>query len=262
MLERSAIPEDTNTSNVRHQYYTVSQLQFLNLSQTLTKPVSGIEFYATVADADYCMQAAIFNGLTHSADEIMRPIQFTCPSGNCTWDLFESLAVCSICNSVSEDISVIRSEADPKTVPLLLTLESSNSAAVGETVTFYLPNGHLIDSYELYDASSLLMTTYGTGNKNETVKLQNAHNLLWGMSFLRVTNQEVMPWPDVDLEATECGLYYCVKQYNATISNGTFLETEEEVASASRAVDSWMPLSDDDTKNLTSLEWLDSLNFQ
>ncbi|KAL1623138.1 hypothetical protein SLS54_004624 [Diplodia seriata] len=140
-------------------------------------------------------------------------------------------------------------------------MEIDNAITTGNLVTFHLSNGHLIDNYEFRGTSSPYMTTYGTGNKNETISLQEVDNLLWGMSFLRVTNTEVKKWPNVDLEATECGLYYCVKQYNATVSNGTFHVTEEEVSTASRAVDSWLPLSDDDTNNLTSLEWLDSLNF-
>ncbi|KAL0263053.1 hypothetical protein SLS55_002028 [Diplodia seriata] len=215
----------------------------------------------TIADADYSMQAAIFNGLTHSAEEIMQQPQFSCLSGNCTWDPFESLAVCSTCNDVSEDIKTIRSEADVSRLIVLPAFETSVPIAMGNIVTFHLSNGHLIDNYEFQRSSSPYMTTYGTGNKNETISLQEVDTLLWGMSFLRITNTEAREWPNVDLEATECGLYYCVKQYNATVSNGTFHETEEEVSTASRAVDSWLPLSDDDTEKLTSLEWLDSLNF-
>lgn len=208
------------------------------------------------------MQAAISYGLTHSAEEIMQQSQFTCPSGNCTWGPFESLAVCSVCNNLSEDISTTQNTTTKEDIALMPSIEASNAVPIGDVVTFHLRNGHLIDNIDTLDTSSPFMTSYGTGNKNETVSLQEVDDLLWGMSFLRVTNQEKRPWPKVDLEATECGLYYCVKQYNATVRNGTLFETEKQVTSASRATDSWLPQSDDDTRKLASLEWLDSLNFK
>lgn len=43
------------------------------------------------------MQGAIFNGLFN----LGAPFGFFCPSGNCTWPDFSSLAMCSTCKNVS-----------------------------------------------------------------------------------------------------------------------------------------------------------------
>lgn len=43
------------------------------------------------------MQGAIFNGLF----DLGAPFDFFCPSGNCTWPDFSSLAMCNTCKNVS-----------------------------------------------------------------------------------------------------------------------------------------------------------------
>lgn len=219
--------------------------------------MDGINFPNTQANADFALQAAILYGLTHSLDDTAKQVQFKCPSGNCTWDPFESLAVCSICNDVSADLTV-----EHATGPLLLaTIHGYNGFVSGDNVTtFKLPNGLFIDEMPFIDTDKTVwMTSFGTGNRNETVSLKDFDTLIWAMSFLRPRNNDIDIWRDVTIEAIECGLYYCVNKYTPTVKSAIISELEEPVANAFKAPDSWRPYTD--AEILRNNNWLDNLNF-
>lgn len=219
--------------------------------------MDGINFPNTQANADFALQAAILYGLTHSLDDTAKQVQFKCPSGNCTWDPFESLAVCSICNDVSADLTVEHAPG-----PLLLaTIHGYDGFVSGDNVTtFKLPNGLFIDEMPFMDTDKTAwMTSFGTGNRNETVSLKDFDTLIWAMSFLRPRNNDIDIWRDVTIEAIECGLYYCVNKYTPTVKSAIISELEEPVANAFKAPDSWRPYTD--AEILRNNNWLDNLNF-
>lgn len=73
------------------------------------------------------------------------------------------------------------------------------------------------------------MVALGTGNSSRTYAFQSLDALIWSMTILRLRPNPSDPsatWPNVPLEASECGLYFCVKTYRPTLQNGDLQETE------------------------------------
>ncbi|KAK0615498.1 hypothetical protein DIS24_g11758 [Lasiodiplodia hormozganensis] len=95
--------------------------------------VNGVWFRPTSADADFAIQAAVFYGLTHSVEDSLRDAPFQCPTGNCTWDPFESLAVCSRCNNLSNMVQKRTAERD--------------ESEIYDQIIFELPNGLSLDAH-------------------------------------------------------------------------------------------------------------------
>lgn len=188
---------------------------------------------------------------------MVKQVQLKCPSGNCTWDPFESLAVCSICNDVATNLTVEQNWGSLVVAGIGVEYDVPTSDPVTK---FKLPNGLFIDNMPNTDRiKTFWMTSFGTGNRDETVSLKDIDTLIWGMSFLRPHNNDSTNWADVEIEAIECGLYYCVNQYTATVENTGISELEEPVTNASRSADSWKPATGVAARD--SLGGLDSLNF-
>ena len=56
---------------------------------------------------DISMTAAIVQGLGGNRIQPISPVAFGCPSENCSWEPFRSLAVCSYCSDVSSHMNKI-----------------------------------------------------------------------------------------------------------------------------------------------------------
>lgn len=176
------------------------------------------------------MKPAVFYGLSQPDSLISQQTQRSCPSGNCTWDIFKSLAVCSRCNDITNKIE----KKDPRTnFPLTEYLDTANPEAIAQHVTEYrLPNGRTGDS-------SVLMTAYGTGNETESISFSSYHALIWSMTMINFTLKEERT-ASVSVSAIECGLWYCVNRYKSVVKDGNLIETIES-APSKREPDSWQP---------------------
>lgn len=191
----------------------------------------GNNYTGTETDADFGMKSAVFYGLSQPDSLISQQTQRSCPSGNCTWDTFTSLAVCSGCNDLSNQIE---KKDLGMTSPLTVSLDTTNPGAFVRQVTEYrLPNG-------LTGDSSILMTAYGTGNEAESVSFTSHDTLIWSMTMMNFTVKE-KPTASFNVSAIECGLWYCVNSYNSTVKNGDLAETIEP-APSKREPDSWQPV--------------------
>lgn len=142
-------------------------------------------------------------------------------------------------------------------------------SALNDTA-FRLPNGlylvNVDDEWQgLIDSSEhlLSMTALGTDNVSDTMTAQETDTLIWSMSMIRVepdpTNGSTQ-WPDLPVSAMECALFYCVNNYEATVSNGTLRETGKQVMDATRVQTSW-ELTDDYELNLMNESLINSIAF-
>lgn len=191
---------------------------------------------AVQASADFSMQSAVLYGLTNSLESVKQQTSYKCLSGNCTYPLSETLAVCSKCNDVGSSVKTSKKQDTPG----VIMLDQSNLASTVANLTrFQLPNGAWIDNGDGLDPW-LLMTWFGTANQSRTVSMQNLDTLIWSMTMLRANNGGVGKWPAVGIEATECAVYYCVKSYNTTIHNSTVIQSST-VINAARDPTSWQP---------------------
>jgi hypothetical protein len=198
--------------------------------------LDGISTYgASDPTADPSLQSGVLYGLVQPYDTILQQTSFSCPSGNCTWLPFESLAVCSVCNDIKDKIFSYQSMDDLWAILDSPSTPGSNSSKT----TFEVPNGLLISNEDGLTPMEIFwveMTSFGTGNATKTNTLTDNDSLIWAMSFLRRkrSGQSTAKWPDVPLEALECGLYYCVNLYQSSVNNGILQETEVRVEDAKR----------------------------
>jgi hypothetical protein len=203
--------------------------------------------------ADFSMQSAILYGVIQPYATVVQQTSFACASGNCTWSPFDSLAICSVCNDLTDQLT---SYSAPNFLYIsLATILNVVGSVTTNSTTFRLPNGLFINNYDgmAYNAKpndtsenygSVYMTTFGTGNVSKTNTLENNDSLIWAMSVLRLlapSNASIV-WPNIPIEAIECGLFYCVKQYESTVQNGILHEIETDVSNATRNPNSWQPI--------------------
>ncbi|KAI0440957.1 hypothetical protein F4803DRAFT_525272 [Xylaria telfairii] len=201
----------------------------------------------TFADADFSMLSAIFYGLDQPLFDVIQQSPYQCQTGNCTWPVFETLAVCSRCANVTHELKRFASDGHQSFI--LLWGVDASTGMPGNGTAFMLPNGHYIENQDgvVYGTSnysppqgSVIITTLGTTDASETITMQDLDTLIWSMSILRVTpnsTNSTAAWPNLPLSATECALYFCVKRYEAIVAKGTLQMTDEIVSDAFRQQD-------------------------
>lgn len=205
------------------------------LTRQLVDAADGNTYTRTKTDADFGMKSAVFSGLSQLDASILHQTRHFCSAGNCTWDTFSSLAVCSACNDLTDRI-VTKDKGI--TVPLAVYLATRNPAAWLTQVTEYqLPNG-------LRGDGSTLMTAYDTGNSTESISFAAHDTLIWSMTMMNFTGNYQFEAIDPSLlkvSAIECGLWYCVNAYTPAVQNGNFTEIVRPDPSK-RNLDSWQPI--------------------
>ncbi|KAF9632994.1 hypothetical protein BFW01_g3857 [Lasiodiplodia theobromae] len=191
------------------------------------------------------MQSAVLYGLTQTLNNTIQQLPFQCPTGNCTWPAYDSLAICSRCTDLTSSLSQA-SDYGAQYVPLM---EDNNAAAISNGTAYRLPNGLFIDNIDgwawgaepMYGA--MFMATFGTGNASKTNSMADLDDtLIWAAGVLKTganPQNASAVWPDLPVAATECALYYCVNRYASSVHNGTLHEDITAVAGAKRAADSW-----------------------
>ena len=199
------------------------------------------------ADTDLSMKIAILYGISHTSAEVLSQSSHNCATGNCTWDPFESLAVCSSCNDLQGHLTRY---SNFTTLMSILDIDQTLGISIDGT-TFRTDNNLIINNADNLTfippiwkapehAGTIFMTTYGTGNASATASFKDNDLLIWSTSILRLRKKAGLEWPDLAMiEAAECALYYCVKQYNASVYNGVFHENETIVENVRRSPDSW-----------------------
>lgn len=73
---------------------------FIDQNGTITKTTD-----YEVFDVDPDVQGSFYNGYYSLGKSF---IDFSCPSNNCSWEIFSSLGICSTCQNVTETIELIR----------------------------------------------------------------------------------------------------------------------------------------------------------
>ena len=183
----------------------------------------------------------------------------SCETGNCTWpELYHSLGVCGQCADVSADLqqtcgnyegSMSVQTDDP-------TLTYANTTL--PYCTYSLPNGLSVSSqstsfddygnYTFMNVSSSLVNVSAFGNIGNTISVLSILRPQWIPRLLNGTETsdpsaayQAYGWI-ISVSATQCSLYFCVKQFNGTVSQGKFTETvvstiQNKTASSIYAID-------------------------
>ena len=135
---------------------------------------------------DLSMKASIYDGVFAIGNDADRNIQHSCPTGNCTWPEFSSLAVCSKCENITS-----------------LVKKACNSSGC---YLLSLPNGP---------------TLSGLGGQiNATVtNISSSLNHIQASVFKFSTLISKRIKDPKDAYAVECAMWYCVQTYRASVED-------------------------------------------
>ncbi|KPM39707.1 hypothetical protein AK830_g6852 [Neonectria ditissima] len=224
--------------------------------------------YTVDTEIPLSMQSAILTGLSRSPWEVAQEPLVQCPTGNCTWDQFQTLGVCHKCNNITSDLKRTKGFGD-----VLLAL--SNYILMGSDIpstAFSLPNGHFAANIDgcppyngnfakcddsqplvIYTDRQRALTSFGTGNPNKTNSMKDIDTLIWSTSViypdvewlgkfsspLGDDSGDVAKWPDIPMRAMECAVYYCVKTIDSAVTGDRLVENITEATEYVRTSDSW-----------------------
>ena len=219
-------------------------------------------FVETSSKADFGFISSVWNGFQNTSTFRNDAIGTECSTGNCTWPVFTSAAVCSSCEDVSRNI--VRREFHGRNGTNIPSLINPHEDYY---VKFELPYAN-IRNYRgfLNTTSSQYLPTYVTANTtvhpNHTVSFQHFDTLLMAFVVMRAPREYLeglMKWENAKPTATECALYLCANAYETKSENNLVTE---------RILDSWMQKTPGSYDASTTSEfyepdaakaWIDSL---
>lgn len=173
---------------------------------------------------DLQMRFAMYSGML--TIEPVAPIAHECPTGNCTWPLYHTLAVCSLCQDISDSVT---SHTYPSPNPLeeivQFTLPNDyNEKIVGVNMSRNSAvdgNIHGILTLEAEQVASKVPPTTNQTFFTPMALLVTAT----GYSVGPAPEYEIQPATSFEIQASQCQLQFCVKSFTATQNEGgTFQE--------------------------------------
>ncbi|CAM1502375.1 Fc.00g043590.m01.CDS01 [Cosmosporella sp. VM-42] len=81
----------------------------------------------------------------------------------------------------------------------------------------------------------------GATNRSLTVAMDHLDTLIWSQSIIKVDGNpnSTSKWPNYTAHASECALYYCVKNYTSEVRSGTLFEKSSILQDQRRVLGSW-----------------------
>ena len=146
------------------------------------------------------MKSAVYYGLFSESDPSAN-LKFDCPTGNCTWPGFTTLAVCSSC----VDLTPFLTRYCPGGVP-----------ATGDTSKcgWQVPQGGFLnDSSDVFSMTSRTPNNFGDMPYTNLIRL-----VFMGTEAQNGPPLNYNPW------ASECTLQYCLQTFNSSVVSGVISE--------------------------------------
>jgi hypothetical protein len=159
-----------------------------------------------IREPTVAMKAAINNGIYDTADapQLDFATPAACATGNCTWpSSYQSLAVCSKCAN---------------TTSLITTSCGESYGTVAAACNYSLPNGMFFNGQgrgSMYMNSSGAYDSLAYNNSQSTFATLST---MRGLHDLSSTNL-------LGVVSNECVLYFCVDEYQSSVTNSVFTET-------------------------------------
>lgn len=218
---------------------------------------------------DVGMRAAIWSGWSSLVTAENLSPSFSCRTGNCTWANYTSLALCSRCQDISQYVKktsgVIKVpngmsssgwtlEKGEKIPDVSNTIPEANMRQVGKTLDYTkytIPGINLkISNYngktkKLSDEDSAYPDTYltatATTNPGNTLFFRDARTLALAIQYFEADGSwqdNKTTWENTPVTAKECGLYFCVNEYESAVEQG-LLKEKVLTSRANKTVDSY-----------------------
>ena len=205
--------------------------------------------WVTDLNLDFQVQASVLFGLSTDLTHAEQTLKTTCPSGNCTWPPYLTLGVWSACNDVTDQVSRSQSQDYPQAFFFPNTGAPQLGSGPANLTTYSLPNGLSLNNRDpnqdyLDQSDPLVMSARSNLSPSQTVSFKNETTMLWSTAVLRVPNASDASngmWTDptaLNVDATECGLFLCLKQYTSRLQNGELIEDSSTI-STTRDTNSW-----------------------
>ena len=153
---------------------------------------------ARKAVPEFSMEAAILNGLSQPTEMIHQLGGVaSCPTGNCTWESFNTLGVCHRCANVTNKLEKIGDFGD--FFNMMNGDDPDRRIDTGNATALVLPNGQFLanqngcggKSSTCYlgpgspsSANSYVLTTYSTGDWKKTLSFKGIDTLIRSMSAI------------------------------------------------------------------------------
>ncbi|WQF89881.1 hypothetical protein CDEST_14895 [Colletotrichum destructivum] len=190
---------------------------------------------------DFGALAAVWEGFSNLSTVQTLAAGSSCPTGNCTWDSYASLAVCSACHDVSCHITQSSGKAgltdsaitlflhpamtifvDKKTYPYTrykiagIDVSISNYHGIARSSIY----GDKIRDDEYQTASSFMigaeLTARATCNPGQTLSFTDSKTLFISNAVLQASvkyRERLQPWEQSKITAEECALFFSYDQH-------------------------------------------------
>ena len=146
------------------------------------------------------MKSAVYYGLFSEADPSAN-LKFNCPTGNCTWPEFTTLAVCSSCVDLTPYMTRYCAGGPPT---------NGDVSKCG----WQVPQGAFLNSSsDVFSMTSEMPSNFGDMPYTDIMKL----------TFLGTEAQSGPPL-NYNPWATQCTLQYCLQTFNSSVVNGALHE--------------------------------------
>ncbi|MCJ1360786.1 MAG: hypothetical protein MMC33_010795 [Icmadophila ericetorum] len=159
------------------------------------------------------LKSAVYYGLFSESDPSAN-LKFNCPTGNCTWPEFTTLAVCSSCIDLTSYLTRYCQNGIPA---------NGNVSTCG----WQVPQGaYLNTSSDVFSMTSLFPSVFGNQPYANIMRL-----IFMGTEAQNGPPLNYNPW------ATECTLQYCLQTFNSSVTNGVIQENVTSTTTNNTVVD-------------------------
>ncbi|KAI0518381.1 hypothetical protein F5B22DRAFT_653895 [Xylaria bambusicola] len=190
-------------------------------------PNTTVTIVPYVSQPDLGLVSGINSGFYNLSSAKRQTASFACPTANCTWTAFTTLAVCSACNDVTSSIKRHREEAND-----IGTLKHHDMQIYTNWTINALPRLNLTNMSTAEDDTGQLTPAYMSAtrlvNHQHTITFQNLSTMMTAVQIIKASDEYIhgnIPWDDSPVTAIECALYFCVNAYKSHVVQG---ELEEE----------------------------------
>ncbi len=158
----------------------------------------------------FSLRASIYNGMLNDA---IAPITASCPTGNCTWPITPSLAICGQCSPSTYKIHCNNSVCN-YTMPSgsIVTLMAAGPAGPNDGPGFAVKSG----------------TGGGKYNASLDDKLYIANFDVVGAPYLSLAQE----FSNQTTRASECAMWFCVQAYNVSTRSNHQVQTIVQTVSS------------------------------
>ncbi|KAI1188591.1 hypothetical protein F5B17DRAFT_451613 [Nemania serpens] len=145
--------------------------------------------------------SALYSGFYSSRAAGMQTVLSTCPTANCSWTLFTTLAMCSECHDVT---SYMKRSEYQSAGAFLENAAGPLEPATGTSMS----------------AQTLLNHLYNLSFKNLTTMITTVQVIRAAEDY----EKGEVAWADANVSATECALWFCVNAYKSSMKQGKLEE--------------------------------------